>query len=88
MLDIGCGRGEWLDLLKENALAARGVDLNRVTVAQCRERGLSVVERDAIEHLRGLKSDSLGAVTAMHVIEHIPFRRVIVLLDEVLQFLQ
>jgi 2-polyprenyl-3-methyl-5-hydroxy-6-metoxy-1,4-benzoquinol methylase len=88
VLDIGCGRGEWLELLKENGFAARGVDLNSVTVAECRERGLAVVEGDAIEHLRGLKADSLGAVTAMHVIEHIPFRRLIVLLDEVLRALR
>jgi O-antigen chain-terminating methyltransferase len=47
-----------------------------------------VVEGDAIEHLRGLKADSLGAVTAMHVIEHIPFRRLIALFDEVLRALQ
>jgi SAM-dependent methyltransferase len=88
VLDIGCGRGEWLDLLKENGLAARGVDLNRVTVARCRERGLDIIEGDAIEYLLGLEADSLGAVTAMHVIEHIPFRRLIVLLDEVLRVLR
>jgi SAM-dependent methyltransferase len=88
VLDVGCGRGEWLDLLKENGLTAQGVDLNRVTVAQCRERGLSVVEGEAIEYLRALDADSLGAVTAMHVIEHIPFRRLIVLFDEVLRVLQ
>jgi SAM-dependent methyltransferase len=88
VLDIGCGRGEWLELLKENGLAARGVDLNRVTVEECRERGLAVVEGDAIDYLRGLKAGSLGAVTAMHVIEHMPFRRLIVLFDEVLRTLR
>ncbi len=88
VLDIGCGRGEWLELLRDNGIEARGVDLNRVTAAQCRERGLDVIEADAIEHLRELETDSLRAVTAMHVIEHIPFRRLIVLFDEVLRVLQ
>ena len=88
VLDIGCGRGEWLEVLKESGLVAQGIDLNRVTVSQCRERGLAVVEGDAIEYLRGVAEGSLGAVTALHVIEHLPFRRLIMLLDEVLHALR
>lgn len=88
ILDIGCGRGDWLELLKENGHAARGVDLNRVVVAQCSERGLDVIEGDAVEYLRSLTAGSLGAVTGMHVIEHVPFRRLVVLLDEVFRALR
>jgi O-antigen chain-terminating methyltransferase len=88
ILDIGCGRGEWLELLKENELVARGVDLNRILVSQCRELGLEVFEADAIDYLRKLEANSCGAVTGMHIIEHVPFKRLIALFDEVLRVLK
>jgi O-antigen chain-terminating methyltransferase len=88
VLDIGCGRGEWLELLRDNGLAASGVDLNRITAAHCRERGLVVAEADGLDYLRGLKASSVGAVTAIHVIEHVPFRQLMFLFDEVRRVLK
>ena len=88
ILDIGCGRGEWLELLKENELHAQGVDVNHVMVSQCEALGLEVINGDAIDYLRTIKSNSLGAVTGMHIIEHIPFKRLIALFDEVLRVLK
>ena len=88
ILDVGCGRGEWLELLKDAALSACGIDLNRVMVNQCQELGLEVIEAEAISYLRKLNSNSLGAVTGMHIIEHIPFNQLIVLFDEVLRTLK
>jgi O-antigen chain-terminating methyltransferase len=82
VLDIGCGRGEWIEVLTEAGLTARGVDLNGEMARQCRERGLDVMEGDALEYLRRLPVGSLGAVTAMHVIEHLPFERLVELFDE------
>jgi SAM-dependent methyltransferase len=81
ILDVGCGRGEWLELLREHRLHASGIDLNRVVLAVCRERGLPVLEADAIEHLRSLPEASLGAVTAFHVIEHLALPQLLNLLD-------
>jgi SAM-dependent methyltransferase/uncharacterized coiled-coil protein SlyX len=71
VLDVGCGRGEWLELLKEQELVARGVDMNSSMRAHCAERGLDVVHADAIDHLRTLPSGSYGAVTGFHIIEHL-----------------
>ena len=82
VLDIGCGRGEWLEVLGASGLVARGVDLNPVMIAEGRARGLDVVEGDGIEHLRQLASGSVGALTAIHVIEHIGFNDLIALLVE------
>lgn len=82
VLDVGSGRGEWLEVLARSDLVARGVDSNRVVASYCRDRGLSVTEADAIEYLRGLETGSIGAITAMHVIEHLPFRRMLALFDE------
>jgi SAM-dependent methyltransferase len=73
VLDVGCGRGEWLELLKEKKLRASGVDINSAMLAQCRERKLQVLQSDAISRLRTLPKNSLGAVTGFHIIEHLPF---------------
>ena len=88
ILDMGCGRGEWLELLKEAGLTACGIDQNRVMVGQCKELGLEVIEAEAISYLREQNANSFGAVTGMHIIEHLPFKRLIVLFDEVLRTLQ
>lgn len=82
VLDVGCGRGEWLELLKESGLVGVGVDRNRVMVQQCRENDLNVVEDDLIGFLRGQKARSFGAITGYHIIEHLPLSTFINLLDE------
>jgi len=88
VIDIGCGRGEWLELLRDNGLIGRGVDMNRVLLDACRGLGLDVIDGDAIESLRGTHDGSAGAITALHIVEHIPFDHVIALLDEVKRVLR
>ena len=88
ILDIGCGRGEWLELLNEEGFQVQGVDLNRVLVAECQSRGLQVIEGEAISHLSTLPPRSLGAVTGFHVIEHLAFNTLITLLDETVRVLR
>ena len=87
VLDLGCGRGEWLDLLREEHCTARGVDLNPAVVVQCQQRGLEVVEAEAIEYLQSQPDASLGAVTAFQLIEHLPFRDLVQLFDETVRVL-
>ena len=88
VLDIGCGRGEWLEILKENDIIAKGLDLNRIMVAQCRDLGLDVIESDMIEYLRNLKNNTLSVVTGFHIVEHLPFKTLITLFDESLRVLK
>ena len=88
IIDIGCGRGELLEVLKADGLVAKGIDQNRVMIQQCREMNLDVVEHDAIAHLQNMTANSLGAVTGIHIIEHIPFRRLIALFDATLHALR
>ena len=71
VLDVGCGRGEFLALLKAAGVSARGVDANREMVATARERGLDVVESDALAHLESLADGSLGGLMASQVVEHL-----------------
>ncbi|HEY9502494.1 MAG TPA: class I SAM-dependent methyltransferase, partial [Pyrinomonadaceae bacterium] len=82
ILDLGCGRGEWLELVNENGLAGEGVDSNAIMVSACQERGLRVTEGDALEYLRALPAESRGAITAFHLIEHLEFQVLVQLLRE------
>ncbi|MGE5473038.1 MAG: methyltransferase domain-containing protein [Ignavibacteriales bacterium] len=82
ILDIGCGRGEWLELLKENGYEAKGIDLNRVMVNYCKELKLDVIESDAIEYLKKLKTNSLDVITGFHIVEHLSIETLIALIDE------
>jgi O-antigen chain-terminating methyltransferase len=74
VLDVGCGRGEWLELLKENRYTnLKGVDLNSVMVAKSKALGLDVEQIDVIAYLTSQKENSLAAITGFHIIEHLPF---------------
>jgi glycosyltransferase involved in cell wall biosynthesis/2-polyprenyl-3-methyl-5-hydroxy-6-metoxy-1,4-benzoquinol methylase len=73
VLDVGCGRAELLDLLREEQIAAGGVDSDAGMVAHARAKGHEVALDDGNEHLRRLEPGSLGAIVAMEVVEHLPY---------------
>lgn len=79
-LDIGCGRGEWLQLLQENSWSGRGVDTNASSLQLCRALNLEAVHADAVTYLEEVPDGQLGAITAFHLVEHLPFPQVIRLL--------
>jgi SAM-dependent methyltransferase len=72
VLDLGCGRGEFLGLLREAGLEARGVDLDADMVAFAGGEGLDVEQTGAVEYLDGLEDGSLGGIFAAQVVEHLP----------------
>lgn len=72
VLDVGCGRGEFLTLLGDERIAARGVDGDEGMVERCRMLGLDVASDDVNQHLAGLPDGSLGTVFSAQVIEHLP----------------
>ncbi|MDD5563510.1 MAG: methyltransferase domain-containing protein [Thermoanaerobaculaceae bacterium] len=72
VLDLGCGRGELLEALRDAGVEARGVDADPAMVAACRRLALTVEEDEAIAALRASAPGSLGAVTAIHIVEHLP----------------
>ena len=71
VLDVGCGRGEFLDLLAARGITARGIDLNHEMAEGCRGRGLDVTEADAVGYLSALPDASLGGIFAAQVVEHL-----------------
>ena len=71
VLDVGCGRGEFIDLLNAHGIPARGIDLNHEMAEICRARGLNVTEADAVGYLSALADASLGGIFAAQVVEHL-----------------
>jgi O-antigen chain-terminating methyltransferase len=72
VLDLGCGRGEALALLRDQGIAGRGVDASERMVELCRERGLEAEAGDLFAALAAVPEASLGGVISFHVIEHLP----------------
>ncbi len=87
-LDVGCGRGEWLELLKSHGFAARGVDLDEGMLDACRELNLVAEYGDALSALAALDDNSQSVVSAFHLVEHIPFSDVQTLVKEALRVLK
>lgn len=84
VIDVGCGRGEWLELLRDADVTAYGVDTNEVVVERGVERGLNVQAGDALTHLRELPEGSVRAVTSFHVVEHLSLDTLVGLIDAAL----
>jgi O-antigen chain-terminating methyltransferase len=72
VVDLGCGRGEFLQLLKENSIPGIGVDSNAEMVKSCRDIGLDVHAGDLLDFLRAQKENSLGGIFCAQVVEHLP----------------
>ena len=87
-LDLGCGRGEWLELLTESGFKASGVDLDDGMLAICRERGMAVQTKDAVTGLQEQSDASLAVVSGFHLAEHIPFEALQSLMSESLRALK
>jgi O-antigen chain-terminating methyltransferase len=88
ILDIGCGRGEFLELLAMTGIKAKGVDLDLDMVLYCQDKGLDVINDDAFAYLDALPDESLGGIFAAQVIEHLEAGHIIKLIKLCQQKLQ
>lgn len=71
--DLGCGRGEWLEILKQNGFTARGCDLSKEMLKECEKNALEAKNQGAIEFLSELEDSSLALVSAFQLVEHLEF---------------
>ena len=81
VVDLGCGRGEFLALLRDNGIAARGVDINEAMVEVCHGQGFDVTRTDALSYLEAQPDDSIGGLFAAQVVEHLEPQYLNALLD-------
>ena len=81
VLDIGCGRGEFLSLLREAGVEARGIDADADMAAYARGEGLEVEQADALAYVEALDDGSLGGIFAAQVFEHLPPATLVRLLE-------
>jgi O-antigen chain-terminating methyltransferase len=72
VLDIGCGRGEFLEMMRDAGVEARGIELSEESVALCRRKGLAVEQADLFSYLNDLPDRSLGGIFCSQVVEHLP----------------
>lgn len=88
VIDIGCGRGEWLELLMKNEINAQGIDLDEGMLDVSRGLGLDVTQGDGIAMLEVQPDESAIVISAFHVVEHISFEQLQILISEALRILK
>lgn len=82
VLDIGCGTGTFLTLLRDNNIGAYGVDIDRRNIDACKAKGLEAVQADAVAHLDSLEKGSIDGLIAAQLIEHLEFATLVQLLRQ------
>lgn len=87
-LDLGCGRGEWLEKLHQRGFNVHGVDLDASMLQSCKDKGLRVYCQDALAYLKSQPDSSQSVVTAFHVVEHITFDQLRTLLAQAMRVLK
>lgn len=87
-IDLGCGRGEWLELLNSWGLSGYGFDSDEGMLQACAQRELAAKQMDVIEALMEQSDSSVAMISAFHLVEHLPFPRLQTLVKEALRVLQ
>lgn len=87
VIDLGCGRGEWLEIVKEQGFDGKGVDLDEGMLNYCHENGLITEKKGALDILLELPDNSVAIVSSFHLVEHIGFDSVKKLVEEALRVL-
>ena len=72
VVDLGCGRGELIELLREAGIPAYGVEIDPDFVALLEEKGIEVVAQDAVAHLESLEPGAVDGIVGSHLVEHLP----------------
>ncbi len=73
VLDLGCGRGEFVALLNNNKINARGIDLNKFSIQHAKSKNINVKQADIFKELKRVKPKTLPAISAFHLVEHLTF---------------
>lgn len=85
---MGCGRGEWLELLQDAGFDPQGIEIDERMLDACRERSLPVSQGEAVRSLKAMNDESYSVISGFHLVEHIPFKAVQELVKEALRVLR
>jgi len=77
VVDLGCGGGDFCELLAAQGIDAVGVDSDPLAAQAMRERGVAVVQRDVFAYMQDVAPESLDGVYAAHLVEHLPYEKVL-----------
>jgi SAM-dependent methyltransferase len=80
VLDVGCGRGEFLEIMRQAGINAAGIDVDPAMVRRCRDKGFDVVQADAVSYLESRPDRSFDAIFAAQVIEHLSYENLLLFL--------
>jgi len=83
IIDLGCGRGEFVELLRDEGFQVIGIDENEIQLEAARHKGLPVLHCDAQTYLAGIEDESVLAVTGIHIVEHLPFPSLVALMQDI-----
>lgn len=86
-IDIGCGRGEWIEICNQNSVKMIGVDLNSSMVQFCLGQGWPAIQEDAKSYLEQQPDMSCSIISLFHVIEHLEHKYLLELIDQALRVL-
>ena len=87
-IDLGCGRGEWLELLLDEGFSPLGIDQDEEMLQGCREQNLPAQQGDAVAYLATLPNESQAVISAFHVVEHISFDQLRTVVSEAFRVLK
>jgi len=87
-LDIGCGKGEFLEILKNSGFSPIGIEINKKFVEDLKKRGYEVYKTDALEFIKNLKDNTFAVVSMIHIIEHLEFKYILELIFEIYRILE
>ncbi|WP_457913558.1 class I SAM-dependent methyltransferase [Candidatus Gillettellia adelgis] len=88
ILDLGCGRGEWLEMMQALGFNSKGVDLDEGMLSYCHDLGLNVEKSDVISFLESMHDKSVVIVSSFHLVEHLGFDNVKRLVEESFRILK
>ncbi|MCX6043598.1 MAG: class I SAM-dependent methyltransferase [Chloroflexi bacterium] len=88
VIDLGCGDGDFVTLLNENGIATVGVDSDEKAYQAAMAKGLPIVQQDLIAYLQAQPANSVDGIFSAHVVEHLPYPTVILLIQEAFRVLQ
>ena len=82
LLDIGSGRGEWIEKCSLNGIESTGIDINQDMISFCQKKGMNIISGDAINILKTLESDSFHIISSFHLVEHLKYDQIYELIIE------